>query len=213
MTPSGISAMRPRMNSMTAWAREIAAIDSLGDRRVLAGLRIDDLRRRIDHQDEIVVDQRAEPRAQPRLHHGRRLVDVAGADGRRSIAHHILEPEQRPFAVIDDGPGQELPLAFQRDVVGALSRGQRGDDDADDGDRDDDAKRNEHAEARPIPAGRFRSALARRAAARMPRLTQSAPRLLSWITAAYAAIIAIGLRIALLVACRAQAAPHFAPRR
>ena len=58
--------------------------------------------------------------------------------------------------MVDDGAFEELPLPFKGDVVGALGRGQRRDDDAKDGDRDHDAKRQQHAKARSIPFGWLR---------------------------------------------------------
>ena len=103
-----------------------------------------------------MVDQGSEPRAQPGLHHRGQLVDVVGAH-RGGGSRGVSQPQQGPFGVIVDGPGQELPLAFEGDVIGALRRGQGGDDDADDGNRDHDAKRHEHAEACPVPTGRFGS--------------------------------------------------------
>ncbi len=153
-----------------------------------------------------MVDQGSEPRAQPGLHHGGRLIDIVGAD-RGAGSRGGSEPQQGPFGVRGDGPAEQLPLAFEGDVVGALCRGQRSDDDADDGDRDDNAKRHEHAEACPVPSGRFGSF------SRTARRRGCHPRhkllreLLSWITAGYAAIIAIGLRIADPLAesvCRAR---------
>ena len=83
------------------------------------------------------------------------LTDVLGL-------RDALEPEQRPFAVVDDGAAEQLPFAFERDFVGALRRGQRRDDDADDRDRDDDAERHHHAQACPVPSGRLSISLARR---------------------------------------------------
>jgi hypothetical protein len=53
--------------------------------------------------------------------------------------------------VIDDGPDQELPFTFKGDVVGALRRGQRRDDDAEDGDGNDNTDRDHDAHARAIP--------------------------------------------------------------
>jgi hypothetical protein len=40
--------------------------------------------------------------------------------------------------VIDDGTDEELPLTLKRDIVGALSRGERGYDNTDDRHCDDD---------------------------------------------------------------------------
>ena len=57
--------------------------------------------------------------------------------------------------MVDDGAAEQLPFALQRDVVGALRRGQCRDDDADDRDRDDHAERHHHAEACPVPSGRL----------------------------------------------------------
>jgi hypothetical protein len=84
------------------------------------------------------------------------LVDIVGADG-IARSHHIFQPEQRPLAVIDDGPNEELPLTLERNIVGALSRGERGYDNTDDRNCDDDAQGNEYAEARAILLGRVRS--------------------------------------------------------
>ena len=137
-----------------------------------------------------------EPGAQPRLHHSRRLIDVVGADRGVGLRRCSCSRQQRPFAVIDDGAGQQLLLAFERDVVGALRRGQRRDDDADDRDRDHDAKRHEHAKACPIPSGRLRSSLARQPSREDSHARHGLLReRLSWITTGYVAIIAIGLRM------------------
>jgi hypothetical protein len=93
--------------------------DQTSVRQIAAGLRVDGFAGSVDQQDEIMVAQGAEPGAQARLHHRRQLVDVVGAD--RGVGlDDVLEPEQRPFAVIDDGAAEQLPFALESDVVGAL---------------------------------------------------------------------------------------------
>jgi hypothetical protein len=57
--------------------------------------------------------------------------------------------------VRDDASRQQLALALQRDVVGALRRRQRRDHDADDRYGDDSAERHEQAKPRPVPDGRL----------------------------------------------------------
>ncbi len=60
--------------------------DQSGVDDMQTGLRVDDLAGGIDHQDEIMIAQGAEPGAQARLRHRRRLIDVARHERRRWIA-------------------------------------------------------------------------------------------------------------------------------
>ena len=117
------------------------------DRSVAPDLGIDDMVRRIDDRDIAVVEQRAEPGGEPRLHQAGRLLDVAGAD-RDVRLDDVLEAAQRPFAVVGDCPGQKLLLARDRNLVGALRRGERRNHDADDRDCHHGAKRDQHAKPR-----------------------------------------------------------------
>ena len=55
-------------------------------------------------------------------------------------------------ALAGDGFLQQELFAVERDLVGALCRGQHGDDDADDGDGDDGADRHDQTEPRLVPA-------------------------------------------------------------
>ena len=80
--------------------------DQSGVDDVLAGLRIDDLRRWYRPPATRSWSLRALSQARSRgCDHRRRLIDVVGAD-RSAGLHDALEPEQGPFAVIDDGPAR-----------------------------------------------------------------------------------------------------------
>jgi hypothetical protein len=122
--------------------------------KLLSRLRMNDLIGAVDHEHEIVVAERAEPTAKPGLELRRRSIDVDGADCRAGL-HGVVEPAQRPLGVRDDASRQQLALALERNIVGALRRAQRGDHDADDRYSDNSAKRHEHAKPRPIPDSRL----------------------------------------------------------
>ena len=70
-----------------------------------------------------------------------------------------------------------LLFVLERDLVGAIGRGQRGDDDADDRDRDDDAERHDDAEARAIPRRRASDCPAAQPAPGASQPTRFAPQL------------------------------------
>jgi len=86
------------------------------------GLRVGDFVGGIDRHDEIMIAESAELGAQARLRHRRPIIDVLGTNKGVGL-HGALEPQQGPFAVIDDRPAQELPFPCEGDVVGALCRG------------------------------------------------------------------------------------------
>src|ERR1700761_3593473 len=94
-----------------------------------------------------------------------------------------------------DCPSEQLALAPKRDIVGALRRRQRCNDDADDGDCDDNAERHQHTEACTVPAG-WLGKLSRSTQTRGGNPWHSfLHELLAGITGAYVSIIAIGLQI------------------
>ena len=69
---------------------------------------------------------------------GRRGGDAVG------LAQHAL-------AEIIERARQQLPFVLDGDLVGALRGGEHGDDDADDGDRNDHADRHHDAQTRAVP--------------------------------------------------------------
>jgi len=60
---------------------------------------------------------------------------------------------QHALAMIDQRAREQRLLMLDRHLVGALGRGKHSDNDADDGDRNDGANRDNDAQTRAIPAG------------------------------------------------------------
>src|SRR5262252_8511013 len=74
--------------------------------------------------------------------------DATIRDLRRGDAFDLA---QHAFALIDERPGEQLPLGVERDLVGALRRAEHRHDHADDSDGHDDTDRDHYAQAQMAP--------------------------------------------------------------
>ena len=104
----------------------------------------------VDDRHDVVVIKIDQPLGA--AGHPLRIVSVANVARRPFRRGGAVELAQQAHALAGDGRFEQRLLAAGRDLVGAPRRGQHGDDDADDGDRDDGADRHDEAEPRLVPA-------------------------------------------------------------
>ena len=143
---------------------------------VAAEQSIDELVGGIGDEDEVVVEEILQPEADAAAESSRGRNCVADAANRLLGRGDAFQFAQDPLAVVGEDACEQALLVLERNLVGALRRGQHRDDDADDRDRDDHADRNHDAQPRAIPTGSV-SLVSARSRDRCCRPTRTAPAL------------------------------------
>ncbi len=136
--------------------------------RVAAELRKDRLVVAVEDENVVVVEVGFQPEPDAPLRPGRIVFDAEILD-RLLGGGDALDLAQHALAVVRQRAREQQLLVLDGDFVGALGGGEHGHDDADDGDGNDYADRDHHAQARAIPTRVFFVGCARSSDSRQGR--------------------------------------------